>query len=82
MDLLENALSKVKVLAGSARVIKGYSVVKKLQSRGFTLEEIADDFNVDLSELKGFVSICDRLSAGEQVFSLDALSSTIVAKLA
>jgi hypothetical protein len=69
-------------IMGSARIIKGYSVAKKLLDRGYTLEEISEDFNVNLKELEGFVSICDRLAKGEQVFSLDPLNTPVVDALA
>lgn len=61
---------------GMARLVVSYSRIKELQENGLSIEKIADIFNEDLDELKGFVNMADGYVSGEKSLSLDITTNS------
>ena len=68
----------LKKVNGMARLMLGYTKVKKLQSKGLSLKDISEIFLIDYVKLSNFVEISDALASGQQIFSIDILDEYTV----
>ncbi len=72
----------LKKVNGMARLMLGYSKVKKLQSKGLSLEDISEIFSIDHVKLADFIEISDALASGQRIFSIEILDEFTVNQVA
>ena len=57
--------------AGMARLVTNYSRIKELEDKGLKLDEIAEIFDQDNTELASFTKMADSFVSGENSLSID-----------